>query len=436
MKIKTVTVLGANGTMGRNVAGLFASFGGAKVYVVSRCKEDSEAALEGAARSVRAGVVARNLIPMDYSALDTCIRESDLVFESVAENLAAKIDVWGRVAVSLAPGTLACTGTSGLSVDTLASTLPQSCRPFFMGMHFFNPPYAMRLCELCPSSDMSEATAAEVESYLEDMLHRVVVRVKDAPAFLGNRIGFEFINRAMQLAEKYSDRGGVDYVDSILGPFTGRAMAPLRTADFVGLDVHRAIVDNVYANEPSCPMHDAFSLPAFCSYLVREGRLGRKVGEGLYKLERSQDGSKRQLVYDVKGGGFSPKKDHHFAFADHMIAAIRVGDYGCAARSLLSDESEEARIALSVICEYVAFSILSAERVSGCLCAADDVMAAGFNWCPPLAMVEFLSSQGELKEIMMQGLGERKYADLGLGDYLERIPSSRYDFRRFFRAEG
>lgn len=435
MKIRTVTVLGANGAMGRNVAGLFASFGDAKVYVVSRRKEDSEAALEGAAKSVRAGVITRNLIPMDYSSLETCVRESDLVFESVAENLAAKIDVWERVATSLVPGTLACTGTSGLSIDRLASVLPQSCRPFFTGMHFFNPPYAMRLCELCPFADMSEATEAEVKSYLNDVLHRVVVRVGDTPAFLGNKIGFEFINRAMQLAEKYSDRGGIDYVDSILGPFTGRAMAPLNTADFVGLDVHKAIVDNVYSNEPSCPMHDAFSLPAFCTHLVSRGRLGRKTGGGLYKIEQSQGGDKRQLVYDVQKDEFRPKHEYRFPFAEHMVSAIRVGDYKSAAHFLLSDDSEEARIALSAICEYIAFSILSAERVSGCMHAADDVMATGFNWCPPLAMAEFISSQGDLREIMPLGLGERRFADLGLDDYLERIPSSRYDFRRFFRAE-
>lgn len=295
MKIRTVTVLGANGTMGRNVAGLFASFGDAKVYVVSRRKEDSEAALEGAAKSVRAGVITRNLIPMDYSSLETCVRESDLVFESVAENLAAKIDVWERVATSLVPGTLACTGTSGLSIDRLASVLPQSCRPFFTGMHFFNPPYAMRLCELCPFADMSEATEAEVKSYLNGVLHRVVVRVGDTPAFLGNKIGFEFINRAMQLAEKYSDRGGIDYVDSILGPFTGRAMAPLNTADFVGLDVHKAIVDNVYSNEPSCPMHDAFSLPAFCTHLVSRGRLGRKTGGGSTRSSNLRAGTRGNL---------------------------------------------------------------------------------------------------------------------------------------------
>ena len=72
--------------------------------------------------------------------------------------------------------------------------------------------------------------------------------MKDSPAFLGNRIGFQFINEALQYAEKYKFNGGIDYIDAILGPFTGRAMSPLVTANFVGLDVHKAIVDNLYEN--------------------------------------------------------------------------------------------------------------------------------------------------------------------------------------------
>jgi 3-hydroxyacyl-CoA dehydrogenase len=68
---------------------------------------------------------------------------------------------------------------------------------------------------------------------------------------MGNRIGFQFINNAMQFAVKYKDKGGIDYIDAILSGFTGRSMPPLVTSDFVGLDVHKAIVDNVFQNR-SC----------------------------------------------------------------------------------------------------------------------------------------------------------------------------------------
>ena len=89
MNIKTVTVIGANGTMGCNVSAIFASFGNAKVYMVSRDMEKSKKAAIKAGNSVKASSIMNNLIPADYSMLDQCVSQSDLVFESVAENLEA-----------------------------------------------------------------------------------------------------------------------------------------------------------------------------------------------------------------------------------------------------------------------------------------------------------------------------------------------------------
>lgn len=86
MNIKTVTVIGANGTMGCNVSAIFASFGNAKVYMVSRDMEKSKKAAIKAGNSVKASSIMNNLIPADYSMLDQCVSQSDLVFESVAEN--------------------------------------------------------------------------------------------------------------------------------------------------------------------------------------------------------------------------------------------------------------------------------------------------------------------------------------------------------------
>lgn len=84
MQIHTVTMLGANGTMGRNIASIFASFGGAKVYLVSRTVEKSIQAKEKAYRSVRAESIKEKMIPTDYSKLEQCIINSDLIFEACA----------------------------------------------------------------------------------------------------------------------------------------------------------------------------------------------------------------------------------------------------------------------------------------------------------------------------------------------------------------
>ena len=87
MNIKTVTIVGANGTMGTNVSAIFASFGDARVFMVSRDLEKSKAAALRAGKSVKADSIVKNLIPADYTMLADCVKESDLVFESAAEDL-------------------------------------------------------------------------------------------------------------------------------------------------------------------------------------------------------------------------------------------------------------------------------------------------------------------------------------------------------------
>ena len=151
MEIKKVTILGANGTMGSNVAGIFASFGNAHVYMVSRTKEKSEEAIEKAVKSVRADAIRAKLEAKDYSELEECIREADLVFESVAEDRKIKEQFLSQIAAYASKNLIICSGTSGLSIDDMVKVLPDELKRNYLGMHFFNPPYNLTLCELIPS---------------------------------------------------------------------------------------------------------------------------------------------------------------------------------------------------------------------------------------------------------------------------------------------
>lgn len=125
-----------------------------------------------------------------------------------------------------------------MSITVLAERYPEHLRHRFFGVHMFNPPYSLNLCELTPTQYSDMTLCDDLSEYLRDVLFRTVVKVEDSSAFLGIRIGFQFINEVLQYAEKYKYSGGIDYMDAVLGPFSGRSMAPLVTADFVGLDIH------------------------------------------------------------------------------------------------------------------------------------------------------------------------------------------------------
>ena len=165
-KVKTVTVVGANGTMGTNVSAIFASFGNAKVYMVSRDIEKSKKAALKAGKTVKADSIYSHLVPADYSMLADCVKQSDLVFESAAENLELKISLHTQIGQSLKKGAIACTGSSGLSITRLAECYPEEVRSQFYGVHMFNPPYQLTLCELTASPYSDMQMYAELKDYL------------------------------------------------------------------------------------------------------------------------------------------------------------------------------------------------------------------------------------------------------------------------------
>lgn len=434
MKINIVTVVGANGTMGTNVSAIFASFGNAKVYMVSRDIDKSKKAVIKAGKSVKADAIISNLIPADYSMLDQCVSESDLVFESAAENLEIKIDLHTKIGKSLKKGAVACTGSSGLSITRLAECYPEELRNQFYGVHMFNPPYQLTLCELTasPYSDMN--LYKDLKDYLANTLHRTVAESKDLPAFLGNRIGFYFINEALIYAERYQDNGGIDYIDAILGPFTGRTMPPITTADFVGLDVHKAIMDNLYANTNDY-VHEKFIMPEYVQKLIDKGYLGRKRGQGLYKLIKGDNGFKRMMVWDIKEGGFRDTINYSFPFALKMKEYLKVGDYDKAILELINNHSQEADICLRFLLRYIIYALWTAEHVGYDLRVADDVMATGFTWCPPFAMMEAFTRVCDLGQLMKERLRPEIVAAVDIDHIIAEQIKSKYDYRIYFKAK-
>lgn len=440
LKIKTVTVVGANGSMGRNVSAIFASFGHAKVYMVSRTLEKSEAAREKAYHSVRAESVKNNMFPVDYSMLEECIAESDLVYESSTESWEVKSGITKTIAeaakknIDKCRQTIFSTGTSGQSITNLSKLYPEELRENYMGIHMFNPPYTMTLCEMTPSEYSNRALFEEVMVYCKEVLHRTVVEVKDSPAFLGNRIGFQFINEALQYAEKYKYNGGIDYIDAILGCFTGRNMAPLATSNFVGLDVHKAIVDNLYENTDDFA-HESFVFPMFAQKMIDKGNLGRKSGAGLYKTILHDSGIKIRQVYDVETNTYRNIINYKFPFVETMLARLREGDYKQALLTLKTNYSSEAKLCLYFLLKYILYSLHTTELVGYDINSADDVMAAGFNWCPPLAMIQALGGKDEFKSLCEERLNKEFLGRINLKHLMQCIEPSKYDYRQFFKAK-
>lgn len=430
MNIKTVTVLGANGTMGRNVAAIFASFGHAKVYMVCRNRDKANKAIVQAYKSIRAESIKEKLVPATYDELDQIIPQSDLIFESLTEDFKIKEEMYSKIKSYLKEDVIISTGTSGLSIKKLAESFGDKRKRFF-GIHMFNPPYSLTLCELIVHDESQHVLASKLKEYLSNQLDRTVVEVKDKPSFLGNRIGFFFINEALLLAEQYKNEGGIDYIDSILGAFTGRTMAPLTTADFVGLDVTKSILDYI-CQEVDDEFNDSFKSTNFLNELVLKGDLGRKTNKGLFYKDKDRN---LTFVYDVKQGNYRLKNNYNFYFSNEMINCIKVGDYEKAISLLVDDESQEAILCKKMLLKYINYSLKISNEVSNNIESCDDAMATGFSWLPPIAMIDLFGGLNHVQDLSKKYLDERYINIIMDKEITDKLPEhSKYDYRSYLKA--
>jgi 3-hydroxyacyl-CoA dehydrogenase len=208
--------------------------------------------------------------------------ECDLVIEAIAERMDWKRDLYAKIAPHLAPHAIVASNTSGLSITRLSEVLPASVLPRFCGIHFFNPPRYMALVELIATPATQPEVLDELETFVTRVLGKGVVRAKDTPNFIANRVGIAGMLATIHEAAKFGL--SVDVVDDLTGKKLGRASSgTFRTADVVGLDTMAHVIKTLQDNLASDPFFPSYATPPVLQALLDKGALGQKTGAGFYK---------------------------------------------------------------------------------------------------------------------------------------------------------
>ncbi len=315
-RIRKVAVLGA-GVMGAQIA---AHLVNARVPTLLFDLPATEGDKSGIARKAIEGL--KKLTPSPLASRETAgfiqaanyeehldlLGGCDLVIEAIAERLDWKVELYRKVAPHLADRAIFATNTSGLSIAALAEACPRELRPRFCGVHFFNPPRYMHLAEIIPCEATSPGVLDDLERFLVTTLGKGVIRAKDTPNFVANRIGVFSMLATIANAGKYGIR--FDVVDELTGPRLGRAKsATFRTADVVGLDTFAHVVKTMREGLAHDPWHTLFQSPPWLAKLIEAGALGAKTKGGIY-LKKGRD----LQVLDPASGGYvaaGAKADEH-----------------------------------------------------------------------------------------------------------------------------
>ena len=252
---------------------LFDSMTGAATAGIARIAKNLDKGVElGKVSSADREATLARVSPFDD--LPKACFDADCVIEAAPEQLDLKREIFATIDHSTPEHALLATNTSSLPVGEIAARIRRPAR--VVGMHFFNPVFAMKLVEVVRHAS-SDPEAVALAVALAERLGKTPIIVADSPGFASSRLGLVIGLEAMRMVEQ--GVASPSDIDTAMKLGYGHPMGPLELTDLVGLDVRLNIADYLGSKLQG----DQYKAPETLRRLVAEGKLGKKSGEGFYR---------------------------------------------------------------------------------------------------------------------------------------------------------
>ena len=303
------------------------------------------------------------------------INEADWVVEAVLERMELKLALHAKIAACARPDALVTTNTSGLSIAGMTKDLPHEYRRRFFGTHFFNPPRYMRLLELIPTAETDPGLLKSFSEFGEAALGKGIVRAKDTPGFVANRIGCFDMQQVVWLM--IEEGMGIDEVDAITGPAMGRPKsATFRLGDIVGVDLLAQMGRNLRELLKHDPLVGVFRPVDFIEEMVKRGWWGEKKGQGFYQRVKTDKG-REILTLDYKTMEYRPQQKPKLA---SLEAAGKSGDPAESLRVLCAASDRAGVFAWKHLSSVLCYAADRLTEIAADVVTVDNAMKWGYNW--------------------------------------------------------
>lgn len=353
------------------------------------------------------------ITPLDYDNDLTRLQNCDLIIEAIAERADLKQALYQRILPQLSATAILTSNTSGLGLGRLGGQLPLARRQRFCGLHFFNPPRYMPLVELTPGPDTDPAVLDTLETFVTRVLGKSVVRAKDSPNFIANRIGMLSMVGAIQLAEQMDL--APDVVDALTGSYLGRPKsATFRTLDLIGLDVLAHVIEDSIATQQGDPWCKWLALPDWIKGLMEQGALGQKTGAGIYRKQQSQI-----QVFDRHTGDY---RDQDGSLAPEVKAILRDRDWAKKLAALRQHPHPQAQFVWTLMRSAFHYSAWTLKDIADNARDLDLALRWGFGW--QMGPLEIWQAAGwrQVRDWIQQDIDQHApLAEAPLPDWVKRV---------------
>lgn len=394
--ISKVCVIGA-GTMGAGIAAQIANAGVPVLLldIVPKEGADRDAIAKGAVARMLKADPAPFMSKSAVKLVETGniedhlgkVAECDWVIEAIVERLDLKQSLYAKLEAVKRPGTAVSSNTSTIPLAQLVEGRSDQFRRDFLITHFFNPPRYMRLLEIVTGPETDSKLAARVEDFADRAMGKHVVRAKDTPGFIANRIGTYWLAVAVNAA---MDLGlTVEEADQI----GGKPMGVPKTGifgliDLVGVDLMPLLTKSLTATLPQGdPYFETVRPMPLVEKMIAEGYTGRKGKGGFYRLNKA-DGRRVKESLDLATGDYRPERQ------PEPLSSRLEKDLG----ALIAAPGKTGTYAWTILGNVLSYAAKLVGEAADDIVAIDDAMKLGYNWrYGPFELIDRLGS-GKLAE--------------------------------------
>ncbi|HUX86336.1 MAG TPA: 3-hydroxyacyl-CoA dehydrogenase/enoyl-CoA hydratase family protein, partial [Chloroflexota bacterium] len=305
------------------------------------------------------------------------------------------------------PGTIVTTNTSGLPIVQIAEGRSDDFRTSFLGTHFFNPPRAMKLLEVIPTSATKPSVVETIRRVGEYDLGKGVIVCKDTPNFIGNRLFTLDLTFAIEFALEHGYT--VEEVDLLTGALIGRPKtATFRLLDLIGVDVMAFVAQNLYPRVPHDESRELLRAPhgtRLVQALQERGWLGNKSGVGFYRTVATAAG-REFWPLDLKTMEHRPAQAPQFS---SLATIAKERDLAARLRALIALEDRAGIYLRAVLGNYLGYASRRLPEIADDVRSVDQAMRWGFNH--ELGPFEIWDSLGVAAGCQLPGLDAAYWVD-------------------------